>query len=117
MNVTTDIALIDVARWVTILLIVIFGLLSFNRLIAPYVRRANRMTNEFLGSHHEDGFPDRPGVMERLVKIDGRGGALEKLNDKLDLVLSALQNNKTDIDQLKDANSKIMNILSEKIHD
>lgn len=76
-----DIAAIDIVQWVVILGILVTLAIRINKLIYPVWHKLEQMANDFAGEPERPGVPAKPGIMERIAKLEQ---LVAELSDKID---------------------------------
>ena len=76
-----DIAATDIVQWVVILGVLVTLAIRINKLIYPVWHKLEQMANDFAGEPERPGVPAKPGIMERISKLEQLVG---ELSDKID---------------------------------
>ena len=76
-----DITSIDIVQWVVILGILVTLAIRINKLIYPVWHKLEQMANDFAGEPERPGVPAKPGIMERIEKLEQ---LVAELSDKID---------------------------------
>ena len=76
-----DIAATDIVQWVVILGILVTLAIRINKLVYPVWHKLEQMANDFAGEPERPGVPAKPGIMERISKLEQ---LVEELSDKID---------------------------------
>ena len=76
-----DIVATDIIRWVVILGILVTLAIRINKLIYPVWHKLEQMANDFAGEPERPGVPAKPGIMERIAKLEQ---LVAELSDKID---------------------------------
>ena len=76
-----DITAIDIVQWVVILGILVTLAIRINKLIYPVWHKLEQMANDFAGEPERPGVPAKPGIMERIAKLEQ---LVAELSDKID---------------------------------
>lgn len=91
----------------------------------PFTRKFTAIINDMAGEPARAGVAARPGIMERLAKVeqssalaayhsqpDGGGSAYDHITQKIELVESDLRSVRTDFDNFKTDMIKVMDTLN-----
>ena len=65
-----DIAATDIVQWVVILGVLVTLAVRINKLVYPVWHKLEQMANDFAGEPERPGVPAKPGIMERIAKLD-----------------------------------------------
>ena len=76
-----DIAATDIVQWVVILGVLVTVAIRINKLIYPVWHKLEEMANDFTGEPERPGVPAKPGIMERIAKLEQ---LVEELSNKID---------------------------------
>ena len=76
-----DIAATDIVQWVVILGVFVTLAIRINKLVYPVWHKLEQMANDFAGEPERPGVPAKPGIMERISKLEQ---LVEELSDKID---------------------------------
>ena len=76
-----DIAATDIVQWVVILGILVTLAIRINKLVYPVWHKLEQMANDFAGEPERPGVPAKPGIMERISKLEQ---LVAELSDKID---------------------------------
>ena len=76
-----DIAATDIVQWIVILGVLVTLAIRINKLVYPVWRKLEQMANDFSGEPERPGVPAKPGIMERIAKLEQ---LVEELSDKID---------------------------------
>ena len=76
-----DVAATDIIQWLVILGILVTVAIRINKLVYPVWHKLEQMANDFSGEPERPGVPAKPGIMERIAKLEQ---LVEKLSDKID---------------------------------
>ena len=76
-----DVAATDIIQWLVILGILVTVAIRINKLIYPVRHKLEQMANDFAGEPERPGVPAKPGIMERISKLEQ---LVEELSDKID---------------------------------
>ena len=76
-----DIAATDIVQWVVILGVLVTLAIRINKLIYPVWHKLEQMANDFAGEPERPGVPAKPGIMERISKLEQ---LVAELSDKID---------------------------------
>ena len=76
-----DITAIDIVQWVVILGILVTLAIRINKLVYPVWHKLEQMANDFAGEPERPGVPAKPGIMERMAKLEQ---LVAELSDKID---------------------------------
>lgn len=76
-----DIAANDIVQWVVILGVLVTLAIRINKLVYPVWHKLEQMANDFAGEPERPGVPAKPGIMERITKLEQ---LVEELSDKID---------------------------------
>ena len=76
-----DIAATDIVQWVVILGVLVTLAIRINKLIYLVWHKLEQMANDFAGEPERPGVPAKPGIMERISKLEQ---LVEELSDKID---------------------------------
>ena len=76
-----DVAATDIIQWLVIIGILVTVAIRINKLIYPVWHKLEQMANDFAGEPERPGVPAKPGIMERIAKLEQ---LVEKLSDKID---------------------------------
>ena len=76
-----DVAATDIIQWVVILGILVTLAIRINKLIYPVWHKLEQMANDFAGEPERPGVPAKPGIMERISKLEQ---LVAELSDKID---------------------------------
>ena len=76
-----DIAATDIVQWVVILGVLVTLTIRINKLIYPVWHKLEEMANDFTGEPERPGVPAKPGIMERIAKLEQ---LVEELANKID---------------------------------
>ncbi len=76
-----DIAATDIVHWVVILGVLVTLAIRINKLVYPVWHKLEQMANDFAGEPERPGVPAKPGIMERISKLEQ---LVAELSDKID---------------------------------
>ena len=76
-----DIVATDIIQWVVILGVLVTLAIRINKLIYPVWHKLEQMANDFAGEPERPGVPAKPGIMERIAKLEQ---LVAELSDKID---------------------------------
>ena len=76
-----DVAATDIVQWVVILGVLVTLAIRINKLIYPVWHKLEQMANDFAGEPERPGVPAKPGIMERISKLEQ---LVAELSDKID---------------------------------
>ena len=76
-----DIAATDIVQWVVILGVLVTLAIRINKLVYPVWHKLEQMANDFAGEPERPGVPAKPGIMERISKLEQ---LVAELSDKID---------------------------------
>ena len=76
-----DIAANDIVQWVVILGVLVTLAIRINKLVYPVWHKLEQMANDFAGEPERPGVPAKPGIMERIAKLEQ---LVAELSDKID---------------------------------
>ena len=76
-----DIAVTDIVQWVVILGVLVTLAIRINKLVYPVWHKLEQMANDFAGEPERPGVPAKPGIMERISKLEQ---LVAELSDKID---------------------------------
>ena len=76
-----DIAATDIIQWLVILGVLVTLAIRINKLVYPVWHKLEEMANDFAGEPERPGVPAKPGIMERIAKLEQ---LVEELSDKID---------------------------------
>ena len=76
-----DVAATDIIQWLVILGILVTVGIRINKLVYPVWHKLEQMANDFTGEPERPGVPAKPGIMERIAKLEQ---LVEELSDKID---------------------------------
>ena len=76
-----DIVATDIVQWVVILGVLVTLTIRINKLIYPVWHKLEEMANDFTGEPERPGVPAKPGIMERIAKLEQ---LVEELANKID---------------------------------
>ena len=76
-----DVAATDIIQWLVILGILVTVTIRINKLVYPVWHKLEEMANDFAGEPERPGVPAKPGIMERIAKLEQ---LVEELSDKID---------------------------------
>ena len=78
-----DIAATDIIQWIAILGVLVTVAIRINKLIYPVWHKLEQMANDFAGEPERPGVPAKPGIMERISKLEQ---LVAELSDKIDKI-------------------------------
>ena len=76
-----DVAATDIIQWLVILGILVTVAIRINKLVYPVWHKLEQMANDFAGEPERPGVPAKPGIMERISKLEQ---LVQELSDKID---------------------------------
>ena len=76
-----DVAATDIVQWVVILGVLVTLAIRLNKLVYPVWHKLEQMANDFAGEPERPGVPAKPGIMERIAKLEQ---LVAELSDKID---------------------------------
>lgn len=96
----------EVVAWVVIAFTVISAIIMFTAKVYPFIRKLQTLMDDWLGEPERPGVHRRPGLMERMEKIESLalssayhtqpnhgGSGHDALSTKLDLILEKIGEN------------------------
>ena len=76
-----DIAATAIVPWLVLLGVLVTLAIRINKLVYPVWHKLEQMANDFAGEPERPGVPAKPGIMERIAKLEQ---LVEELSDKID---------------------------------